>query len=120
MKLLLDSCVWGGVHLALIATGYDAIWAGDWDRDPGDDEILAQAYRQGRVLVTLDKDFGKLAFLHNRSHAGILRLVDLSTQQQIDVCLRVISVYVVELQAGAVITAEIDRVRIRQSGGTGT
>ena len=70
MKVILDTCVWGGVRQALSAAGHDVIWAGDWDEDPGDDEILAKAYREGRVLVTLDKDFGTLAFLHGRPHAG--------------------------------------------------
>lgn len=114
MKVLLDSCVWGGVWRALSAAGHDVVWVGDWDRDPGDDEILARAYQEGRVLVTLDKDFGALAFLHRQPHAGILRLVNLSTQQQITVCLRVLSRHGTLLQAGAIITAEIDRVRIRQ------
>ena len=31
----------------------------------------------GRVLVTLDKDFGELAILHGVAHAGIVRLVGL-------------------------------------------
>lgn len=115
MKILLDSCVWGGVRQALSEAGYDAVWTGDWDEDPGDDEILAHAFRERRALVTLDKDFGALAFLHGRPHAGILRLVNLSTQQQIAVCLRVLAQHGTTLQAGAVITAELDRVRIRQS-----
>ena len=54
MKLLLDSCVWGGVRDALVASGHDVVWTGDWAEDPGDDEILAFAYREGRALVTLD------------------------------------------------------------------
>lgn len=117
MKVLLDSCVWGGVRQALIEAGHDVVWAGDWDRDPGDDEILAQAYREGRVLVTLDKDFGTLAFLHGRPHTGILRLVNLSTRQQITVCLSVLSRYGNLFERGAIITAELDRVRIRQPSG---
>ncbi len=54
MKVLLDTCVWGGVRQALSDAGHDVVWTGDWDEDPGDDEILAQAYRESRVLVTLD------------------------------------------------------------------
>ena len=114
MNILLDSCVWGGVRLTLTHAGHNVVWCGDWDRDPGDDEILAQAYREGRVLITLDKDFGTLALLHSKPHAGIVRLVNLSTQQQGIVILRVLSLYDSALQAGAIITAELDRVRIRQ------
>lgn len=54
MKVLLDACVWGGAKAVLQADGYDVIWAGDWDTEPGDEAILAQAYQEGRVLVTLD------------------------------------------------------------------
>jgi predicted nuclease of predicted toxin-antitoxin system len=118
MKVILDTCVWGGVRQALSAAGHDVIWAGDWDEDPGDDEILAKAYREGRVLITLDKDFGTLAFLHGRPHAGILRLVNLTTQQQTIVCLSVLQRHSAMLQAGAVVTAELDRVRIRLPGGS--
>jgi len=116
MRVLLDTCVWGGVGEALADVGYDVVWTGDWDEDPGDDMILAYAYRENRILVTLDKDFGILAFRYGRSHAGILRLVNLSTQQQATVCLRVLSRHGTTLQAGAIITAELDRTRIRQPG----
>lgn len=58
MKLLLDTCVWGGAREALAAAGHDVIWSGAWDVDPGDDEILARAHREGRVLVTLIRILG--------------------------------------------------------------
>lgn len=114
MKVLVDSCVWGGVQHALLAAGHDVIWAGDWAKDPGDEDILAQAYRESRVLITLDKDFGTLALLHGKPHAGIVRLVNLTTQQQVMVCLRVLARHEFVLRSGAIITAELDRVRIRQ------
>ncbi len=55
MRLLLDSCVWGRARPEIEAGGHDVVWAGDWPEDPGDDEILARAHAEGRVLVTLDK-----------------------------------------------------------------
>lgn len=113
MKVLLDSCVWGKVRQPLQAAGHDVIWAGEWSSDPGDEEIMARAHAEGRVLVTLDKDFGELAIVRRRSHYGILRLVNLSTAQQVQVCLRVLASHGAELEAGAIITAEINRLRIR-------
>ena len=41
MKLLLDSCVWGGAKAALQAYEHDVVWCGDWDHDPGDEAVLA-------------------------------------------------------------------------------
>ena len=113
MKLLLDTCVWGGVRTELVAAGYDVVWTGDWSEDPGDEEILATAYSERRVLVTLDKDFGELAIVRGTAHCGILRLVNLSTRQQATVCLRVLELYGNELASGAIVTAELGRVRIR-------
>ncbi|GAC1453248.1 MAG: hypothetical protein NVSMB70_20830 [Chamaesiphon sp.] len=113
MRILLDTCVWYGVRDALIAVGYDVIWSGDWSEDPGNEQILATALEENRILITLDKDFGELAIVRGLPHCGILRLVNLSTKQQIVVCLQVLSRYRQELEAGAIVTATFSRVRIR-------
>jgi len=117
MRVLLDSCVWAGVRNSLLAAGHDVVWTGDWAEDPGDEEILAFAYREDRALVTLDKDFGRLLFLQGRLHAGIVRPVGLSTSQQVQVSLQMLSLYERELARGAIITARSDRVRIRLPSG---
>ena len=115
MRVLLDTCVWHGVRDALVAARHDVVWCGDWDADPGDEEILSIARQRERVLVTLDKDFGALAVLQGKPHAGILRLVNLTTRQQIAVCLTVLAAHEEDLLAGAIVTAELDRVRVRMS-----
>ncbi|MBW1691626.1 MAG: DUF5615 family PIN-like protein [Deltaproteobacteria bacterium] len=79
MKILLDACVWGGTRKYLESSGHDVVWAGDWPEDPGDEEILARAHNEGRILVTLDKDFGELAIIHEIAHSGIIRLVNSAT-----------------------------------------
>jgi len=113
MKLLLDTCVWGGARKDLEAFGHDVVWAGDWPKDPGDEEILTHAHGEGRILVTLDKDFGEIAIVHGTPHSGIIRLVNLAARKQGVVCLRVIDTYGNELQSGAIVTAEPGRLRIR-------
>ena len=104
-----------GVRKKLNVAGYDVIWAGDWDKDPGDMEILSQAYKEERILVTLDKDFGELAIVYGYPHYGILRLVNLSTAQQVSVCEKILDKYGEELYSGAIITVDANRVRIRPS-----
>ena len=116
MKVLLDACVWGGAREPLVKAGHDVVWAGDWTTDPGDEEILEQARRNGRVLVTLDKDFGELAVIHGRAHTGILRLVGIAAQQQAAVCLQILASHGTELAAGGLLTAEPGRLRIRGPG----
>lgn len=113
MRLLLDSCVWGGTSKILQEVGHDVIWSGDWDKDPGDSEILSIAHREGRVLVTLDKDFGELAMVHGIPHSGILRLVNFPARQQAIACNKVFTLHGDDLQQGAIITAEPGRLRIR-------
>lgn len=113
MKLLLDTCVWGGAVAPLKVAGHDVIWAGDWPTDPGDEEILDRAYREGRILITLDKDFGELAVVREQAHAGIIRLVVLSASQQAPTCVMVLNRYGTELQSGAIVTVEPGRIRVR-------
>ena len=113
MKLLLDTCVWGGAVAPLVEAGHDVVWSGDWPDDPGDEEILARAHAEGRVLVTLDRDFGELAILRGHPHSGILRLVQFRARQQAVVCLRALELRGAELQHGAIVTAEPGRLRTR-------
>jgi predicted nuclease of predicted toxin-antitoxin system len=120
MQVLLDTCVWGGARVEMQRADHDVVWAGDWTEDPGDEEILRAAHRERRILVTLDKDFGELAVVHRIPHAGIVRLVGFRARQQASACLQVLAVYGQELQAGAIVTMEPGRLRIRppESGDT--
>lgn len=113
MKLLLDTCVWGGAQETLSSAGLDVVWTGDWERDPGDQEILAFAHREGRILVTLDKDFGELAIVLGHPHSGIVRLVGFRAREQAIACLRVLELHGADLVRGALVTVKPDRIRIR-------
>lgn len=114
MKVLLDSCVWGKAVVVLAAEGHDVDWAGNWEQDPGDEAILRAAHREGRVLVTLDKDFGQLAVAFGHPHSGIVRLVGLSATDQGPASVQVLDRYGEELEAGAVVTVDVGRVRVRR------
>lgn len=114
MKVLLDACIAGKARDALRAAGHDVVWAGDWSEDPGDEAILARAHGEGRVLITLDKDFGELAVLEGLPHCGIVRLVNLRSAQQGPASVEILRRYAEDLKAAAIITAESGRVRIRR------
>ncbi len=113
MKILLDTCVWGGARSDLVDAGHDVVWAGTWSEDPGDEEILAIANAEKRVLITLDKDFGELVIVRGISHSGILRLVNISAKRQGPLSASLLVRYEVQLRASAIITATESRVRIR-------
>jgi predicted nuclease of predicted toxin-antitoxin system len=95
--------------------GHDVTWVGEWEFDPGDDEVLARAYSERRVLVTLDKDFGELVVVQDRPHAGIIRLVGFTAGEQGPMCVRVLALYASVLDEGALLTVGQRRVRIREA-----
>jgi predicted nuclease of predicted toxin-antitoxin system len=113
VKVLLDACVWGGARMPLTEAGHDVVWAGDCAEDPGDEAILARAGEEGRVLLTLDKDFGELAVVRGARHSGIVRIVGLAARDQGVVCLQVLASHGALLEAGAIVTVEPGRIRVR-------
>ena len=113
MKLLLDNCVWNKSRVDLAAAGRDVVYVGDWPEDPGDEELLRRAYSEGRVLVSLDKDFGELAVVQAQPHVEIVRLVDISARRQGPMCAMALERYGPMLARGATVTVEPGRVRVR-------
>jgi predicted nuclease of predicted toxin-antitoxin system len=113
VKVLLDSCVWVGARGDLEAAHHDVVWAGEWDHDPGDETILDVARREGRILVTLDKDFGELAIVHGLKHSGIVRLVGFRAREQGEAVSRVLAVHGEHLAAGAIVTVRPGQLRLR-------
>jgi predicted nuclease of predicted toxin-antitoxin system len=113
MRVLLDSCISGQAALAVRQAGHEVTWCGDWPRDPGDEEILRVASSESRVLVTIDKDFGELVIVHGMVHVGLIRLVGFRASEQGTAVIRLLARYENELVAGAVLTAEPWRVRVR-------
>lgn len=115
-KLLLDSCLGKSARRDLIAAGHDVVWTGDWASDPGDAVILRTAHTEGRILITLDKDYGELAIAQSMPHSGIVRLVGLHARDQARVVLEALGHYGDNLRAGAIVTASARQLRIRLSG----
>lgn len=113
MKVLLDSCVSGLARSVVEQAGHDVLWAGNWHPDPGDSAIPQAAITEERVLVTIDKDFGELVVARGLVHAGLIRLVGFRAAQQGDSIVRLLAAYEPELRAGALVTAEPWRVRLR-------
>lgn len=117
MKVLLDSCVWSLAKADLAAAGHSVEWVGDWEEDPGDENILQWAARHEHLIVTLDKDFGELAVVRGWVRPSIVRLVDIPARQQGKVCVGMLNRFSEELKAGALLTVQLRRVRVRRLGG---
>ena len=62
MRFLADENFPGGGVSALQARGHDVIWIRTAAPGSKDEDVLAWAVREDRVLLTFDKDFGELAW----------------------------------------------------------
>ena len=73
MKFLLDESVEFRLSSWLAGKGHDVTAiAHDYPHTLSDREVVEIARREGRVLITSDRDFGELIFRQKLSHAGVI------------------------------------------------
>jgi putative addiction module killer protein len=60
MKFLVDRCAGPRLVVWLRAQGHDVLASWDAGLDPGDQALLERAAAEGRILMTIDTDFGEL------------------------------------------------------------
>jgi predicted nuclease of predicted toxin-antitoxin system len=115
LKFLIDRCA--GRRLAdwLRAQGHNVVESQDLGPDPGDRVLLDLAADDDRVLVTMDKDFGKILFAQGVRHSGLVRLPDVLADERIRLMEQVLTRFGTELAEHAVITVRGDRIRISRS-----
>jgi predicted nuclease of predicted toxin-antitoxin system len=112
LKFLVDRCAGRRLAEWLRAQGHDAVAAPDWGPDPGDQALLERATAEDRILVTMDKDFGKFLFFHGQPHCGLVRLPDLLVEERIRLMDLILESYSSDLANGAIVTVRGDRIRI--------
>jgi predicted nuclease of predicted toxin-antitoxin system len=110
VRFLVDRCA--GRRLAdwLRGQGYEV--AEVVGPDPGDQELLDQANREERILITLDKHFLQLIFHRSRPHRGMVRLPDVPAAERISLLERVLATHAEDLARGAVISVRGERIRV--------
>ena len=113
MRFLVDVCA--GKELAdwLREQGHDVKEVRERDPRMTDDEILNWAKAEGRVIVTMDKDFGELAVVQGKTHCGIVRLPDVPIPIRKRLMGQVIAKHEKDLARGAVVTVTLKHIRIR-------
>ena len=114
MKFLIDRCA--GRRLAdwLRGQGHDVIESRALGPDPGDLALLERAATEGRILVTIDTDFGELVYVRDVPHAGLVRLPDVPAMRRIALMAEVLERHRPALERQAVVTVRGGRVRISQ------
>jgi len=115
MRFLIDACA--GIRLAewLRSQQHDVVESREQGLDPGDRILLEWAADENRVLVTMDKDFGKLLFAEAAPHSGLVRLPDVPARQRIALMEQVLQRHSQDLLSRAVVTVRGGRIRVSRT-----
>jgi predicted nuclease of predicted toxin-antitoxin system len=115
MKFLLDQSAEARIATFLTGLGHDATRvARDYPAGLPDEQVLAIAHREGRVLIANDKDFGELVFHRHLPHAGVVLFrfpLDATAQEKIDALGRLLVTHAAQLDRFLVVTPSGVRVR---------
>jgi predicted nuclease of predicted toxin-antitoxin system len=116
VKFLVDRCAGRRLAQWLRTQGHDVREATEVNPDPGDQALLRWAMHEGRVLITIDSDFGLLVFHNGEPHSGIVRLPDVPADQRIVlVVAQLIERYETDLHQGAILTVGTKRVHVSRT-----
>ena len=119
MKFLLDACASSrSLESSLTEHGHDVVSARSLGPRATDEELLALAYREKRILVTEDKDFGELVFVQRLPHPCIVRFVEMRVAEKVAAMQRLIEHHGQAMGRGALIVVTTERIRLRQGPGT--
>lgn len=116
MRFLIDESLSSRVAELLRSAGYDAVHVGDLSLlGTPDDEVMAAARREDRVLITVDTDFGGLlAFAHESTPSAILvRRAPHRPESQVQLLLAALPNVEQHLIAGALVVLSPGQARIR-------
>lgn len=109
-----ESCDFAVVRV-LRANGYDVIAIAEFMQRSVDDELIAQAHHDNRIVLTEDKDFGWLIFVSHADSAGVIlvRFPGNARQSLASTVLRLVQEHGSDL-SGAFVVIEPGRTRIVQ------
>ncbi|TAK08374.1 MAG: hypothetical protein EPO39_04520 [Candidatus Manganitrophaceae bacterium] len=111
MKFLIDRCAGSRLAEWLRQRGHDVVEARERGPDPGDRTLLEWAANEGRVLITIDQDFGEFIFSESARHAGLIRLPDVPAEKRIALIESILSSRSAEILEQSVVTVRGGRVR---------
>ena len=97
----------------MAADGHDVVSARVLGPGAADEALLALAYREERVLVTEDKDFGELVFVKRLAHPCIVRFVEMRVGEKVAAMRSLIERHADTMRKGVLIVVTRDHVRFR-------
>lgn len=101
------------MHALLIGMGHDVLSALERDPRATDEELLALANEEQRILITEDKDFGELVFVRQLRHPCIIRFGEMRVEEKTAAMRGLIDRHADAMRGGALIVVARSGVRIR-------
>ena len=113
IRFLADECCDALIAKALLGEGYDVSGIADSATGIQDEEVIALALRENRILLTEDKDFGQLVYAHGCQALGVIFLRYHFPDRQ-EIAGRVVQLVrrLGDHLIGAFVTVQKDRIRI--------
>jgi len=116
VRILADENLDGPIVTWLRAHGHDVAWMVELDAGAPDEDVLSRA--ADRVLLTGDRDFGRMIFLEGRMVAGVVYLrTRASSSSALLQALVPLWPVIEEKATGNFLVVTNDRVRVRPLGG---
>ena len=113
MKFMADESCDSAVVRALRDAGHDVVCIAEIEPGSDDGAVVARAYADGRILLTEDRDFGRLVFAGSHPAVGVLylRFQALQRDRMVEAVLNIVRERSRAL-AGSFVTLQPGRARI--------